>query len=147
MEQAGIIEHSSSVWAGPIVPVKKNGSLWLCVDYRRLNAVSTTDAYLMPRVDDMIGQTGGAQIISALDLCKGYWHLKIHTAAYLDDVIIHSSSFEPLRHIQEILGRLRVVNLMARPKKCQFGMQTCTYLGLTVGNGRVRPELWKVEAV
>ena len=45
MEQAGIIERSSSGWAAPIIMVnKKDGSLRMCVDYRQLNAVSQTDA-------------------------------------------------------------------------------------------------------
>ena len=64
MEQAGIIEPTSSPWAALIIPVKKDGSMRLCVDYRCLNAVSQTDAYPMPRVDDLIDRLGGACFIT-----------------------------------------------------------------------------------
>ena len=59
MEPEGIIERSASEWAAPIVMVKKkDGSLRMCVDYRRLNTVSQAYAYPMPRIDDLIDRLG-----------------------------------------------------------------------------------------
>ena len=37
--------------------------------------------------------------------------------------------------------------MTAKPSKCQFAMDHCVYLGHMVGNGTVRPEVSKVEAV
>ena len=74
--------------------------------------------------------------------------LESYSAAYLDDVVIHSMSWkEHLMHIQVVLDRLRKAGLTAKPRKCQFKMQQCSYLGHIVGNGVVQPELAKLQAV
>ncbi len=47
---------------------EKDGGLRLCVDYRRLNGVSVSDAYSMLRIGDMIDQLGKVSFITTLDL-------------------------------------------------------------------------------
>ena len=78
MEESGIIQSSKSEWASPIVLVpKKDGTLRMCVDYRRLNSISEADAYPMPRIDELIDRLGGAQYITTLDLTRGYWQVPV----------------------------------------------------------------------
>ena len=78
MLDQGLIEHSSSDWSAPIVLVKKkDGSIRLCVDYRRLNGVSTADAYPMPRIDELIDRLGKSHYITTIDLTRGYWQVTV----------------------------------------------------------------------
>ena len=61
---------------------KKDGILWLCIDYRQLNKVTIKNKYPLPRIDDLFDQLQGAQLqgaqcFSKIDLRSGYHQLKI----------------------------------------------------------------------
>ena len=76
--EQGLIEPSSAPWASPVVMVKKkDGSLRLCVDYRRLNAATIKDAHPINRIDDTLDALEGAQYFSTLDLATGYWQVPL----------------------------------------------------------------------
>ena len=78
MLKQGIIEPASSEWALLIVIIKKkDDTIRLCVDYRRLNPMTQVDAYPMPRIDDILDQVGQARYITTLDLAKGYWQVPV----------------------------------------------------------------------
>ena len=195
MLEHGIIDRSTSEWASPLITVrKKDHSLRLCVDYRRLNTLSKADAYPLPRVEELIDRVGNANFISTLDLTKGFWQVPVaagdqektafstpwglfqfrrmpfglqgapatfqrmvdkllegleHFAgAYIDDVIVFSSTWEDhLTHLEEVFHKIQQAGLTVKARKCQFAMQECVYLGHKVGSGKVRPEEVKVKAI
>jgi len=76
MLHADVIRPSMSPWASPIVLVaKKDGDVRFCVDYQKLNQLIKFDACPMPRVEELIDTIGPAEVISTLDLAKGYWQI------------------------------------------------------------------------
>ena len=73
-----VIRHSKSPWSAPIVPIwKKDGTLRLCVDYRRLNKVTKADRYPMPHMSDLVFSLKGAKFFTTLDLVKGYYQIPL----------------------------------------------------------------------
>lgn len=64
--------------SSPLVLVpKKDGSLRLCLNFRKLTTVCKFDPYPMPRIDEQVERIGRARYISTLDLCKGYWQVPL----------------------------------------------------------------------
>jgi hypothetical protein len=73
-----VIIPSQSSWASPIVVVrKKDNSIRLCIDYRKLNQVTVKDSYPLPRINDSLDALRGNSWISTLDLVSGYYQCSV----------------------------------------------------------------------
>ncbi|KAJ1159544.1 hypothetical protein NDU88_000051 [Pleurodeles waltl] len=83
MLELGVVEHSDSPWASPVVLVPKPNSkdgkkeMRFCVDYRGLNLVTKTDAHPIPRADELIDTLASAKYLSTFDLTAWYWQIKL----------------------------------------------------------------------
>ena len=75
-----IIENSNSEWHAPVVLVRKKNNEWrFCIDYRRLNAVTKTKVFPLPRMEDMFQAVGESkpQFLTILDLASGFWQIPL----------------------------------------------------------------------
>lgn len=78
MLSEGVIEECESAWAAPCVLVPKpNNKYRFCVDYRKLNSITTSVVYSMPRIDELLQSTKKGCIMSSLDLRSGYWQVNV----------------------------------------------------------------------
>jgi hypothetical protein len=67
-----------SPWGAPILFLKnKDGTLRLCIDFKKLNKVTIKNTYCFPRNDDIFYQLKGARIFSKIDLRSSYHQLMI----------------------------------------------------------------------
>ena len=78
MVKSGTLVPSQSPWSSAMVPVgKPDGSIRLCIVYRRLNSVTRPDPYMMPRVQDLLDRISQARWLSKLDLNKGFYQIPL----------------------------------------------------------------------
>ena len=73
------IAHSSSSYSFPVVLVRrKDGSIRMCCDYRKLNAKIIPGRLLLPPIQNILDDLGGNQYLTFLDQSKAYHQLHQH---------------------------------------------------------------------
>ncbi|XP_069975057.1 uncharacterized protein [Penaeus vannamei] len=194
MADAGIIEKSTSPFCSPIVVVqKKDGSVRICGDYRKINTITKTDAEPMCDQRAIFSRLTESKFFSKLDLTKGFFQIPLHpesrevtaftspaglyqfrvlpfglsnspavfnrvmrqvlqgvkgVEAFIDDILVHSSTFEEhLKILEEVFQRLRCANMTVKPSKCEIGFKEVQYLGHTLGEGRCSCQNDKIKKI
>jgi hypothetical protein len=68
--------------------------------------------------------------------------------SFVDDLIVFSNSFEEhIEHVKLVLSKLSASGLTLNKKKCIFGCTSVKFLGFEVGNGQIKPDEAKIEAI
>jgi len=76
--KAGLIVESKSRYAAPCFYIpKKDGSLWLVQDYRKLNQVTIKDKTPLLLIGEVIDKLKEAKYFNKLDLIWGYNNVRI----------------------------------------------------------------------
>ncbi|MBW0489229.1 hypothetical protein O181_028944 [Austropuccinia psidii MF-1] len=182
VEKVFIIPSFSLTGAPVLFVKKKDGEIFLCVDYPKFNAVTRKNRYPVPPMNQLITIFKISTIFSKIDLHGAYNPLRIKEGdeqltavrtkygsyeylvmpfgltnatasfqnlvndifsdfldifdvAYLDDIIVFSSSEEEhVKHMASVLQRLRENNLFAKASKCVFHVSSMEYLCYVVSS-------------
>ena len=140
MEEQGVISLSKYPWASPMVVVKKkDGSLRLCVDYRKLNSLTTGDSFPLPAIEELLIKVSKSILTNLINSS---------VLVYLDDLIILGAT--PQEHADNLICVIDVLskhNLKINLKKCSFFQTSVDFLGHKVGSQGIKPLFDKVQAI
>lgn len=78
LKETEIIEDSTSEYASPAILVrKKDGSLRMCIDYRKLNRITRRECFPTPNIEEQLNSMVGGNIFCSLDMMSGYYQVSI----------------------------------------------------------------------
>ena len=72
------IQQSSLLIASPVLFIKKaDGSLRFCYDYRKLNALSRRDAYLLLLIQEILRMIALVRWVSKVDVISAFYRIRV----------------------------------------------------------------------
>jgi hypothetical protein len=87
---------------------KKDGTLRLCIDYRKFNKMNIKNKYPFPRIDDIFYQLRGATVFSKVYLRSGY-----HQVIIKDEDIPKTSFMTRYGHYEFVMVPFGLTNALA----------------------------------
>ncbi|GFW49757.1 hypothetical protein TNCV_358601 [Trichonephila clavipes] len=107
------------------------------INLNHLNLESVSDDFPMEDAVELILSIGRANIITTLDLLKGYWAIPMAEDSKKSYIFQDSSATVPFQEL----------NFTVNLKKCAFGKAQIKYLGHIIGSGKHEPDPEKTAVI
>nr|GEW83523.1 reverse transcriptase domain-containing protein [Tanacetum cinerariifolium] len=171
---AGYIRPSKAPYGALVLfQLKKDGSLWICIDNRALNKLTIKNEYPIPLIADMFDQLGKARYFTKLDLRLGYYQVRITegdeakttcvtrygsyeflampfgltNASATFCTFVNKLFYSFLDKFVVVFQVLRDNKLYVKLVKCSFAQDEVEFLGHKVKDGRLMMEGAKIKAI
>nr|CAN62957.1 hypothetical protein VITISV_043655 [Vitis vinifera] len=158
--QAGIIYPiSNNPWVRIIVVQNNKGeevstrltSGWrVCIDYRKLNAVTRKDHFPLLFIDQVLKRVSGHPFYCFLDGYSEYFQIEIVRImeVFMDDITVYGSVFdECLVNLEAMLNRCIEKDLVLNWEKCHFMVPQGIVLRHIISSQGIEVDKAKVELI
>uniref|UniRef100_A0A2S2R9P6 RNA-directed DNA polymerase n=1 Tax=Sipha flava TaxID=143950 RepID=A0A2S2R9P6_9HEMI len=128
MEQMNIIEPSASPWSSPIIPVtKRDGTIRLCLDARKINTKITPDRECPLGIEEILTKFQKTQFLSSIDLTSGYWQCPLRRECREITAFLHQGrnyQFQvlPFGLINSVAEFQKILNKILGPEILKFAV-------------------------
>eukprot|EP00253_Pinus_taeda_P019266 PITA_19266 len=142
----GHIRPGCSPFTSSIVPVKKkDGTLWICIDYKDLNKKTLKNWYPIAHIDELMDELRGTMYFSRIDLCSGYHQIQVRDQ-YIPKIVFRTWK-EHLQTLEEVLHILEGQQFYAKLSKFEFVLTEMLYLGHIIREDGVQVHEEKIRAI
>nr|GEV14363.1 hypothetical protein [Tanacetum cinerariifolium] len=133
----GFIRPISSPWEDPVLFVKKkDGSFWMCIDYRELDKLTVKNRYPLMRIDDLFDQL------------KSHYEFQVIPFGLTNALTIYyKNEEEHAEHLKLTLELLKKEEFYAKFSKCDFRLSRVQFLGHVIDSEGIHMDPNKIESV